>query len=232
MRTVILAFGILFINPLFGQEGTNNSHNHFTSLEQIAQIIDTIDNSEPYATLRFLWIKDTIQVKRLIKSAKYPLEVMRKSKNDSTFLPSKEEEQTTLMFFTRGAQTCFSYAFEKYFKYNNINPDCLFNKQSTVDSNAVDIILSTLFKKTDEFSTSPKKNFKKTVENGTLILFKSKSDNFIHACFYNDGYFFSKNGMQGLKRYKKMSEVYDNYLGSEVVQIYEIDTNKVSHFIN
>ena len=205
--------------------------NDIDSLSQVSTIVDTVDVKLNHVRILMTWLNDTIEISSLTLPVKYNLEVMRKIRKDSTFKPSPEAETRLIDFIKTASQNCYSFALQKYFAYNNIYSDNIFNQHTALTRHAMENMIENTFTKVVEFSTKNKKHFKDSLENGTLIIFRNKHDWIIHAFYYENGLFYSKNGGWAAKEFKKMKEIFKSYWDTELVQFYEMDTQIFNDFI-
>ncbi|MEO9870927.1 hypothetical protein [Ekhidna sp.] len=201
------------------------------SLSQISEFVDTLNVKPNHVRISVTWLSDTIEIRSLIHPVKYNLELMRKLKKDSTFTPTIEEEERLKSIMKTGAQNCYSNALQRYFKFNKIEAEMLFNEDVGITRKTFETIVNNTFIKTNQFSTKNKKHFKDQLDDGTLIVFRNKSNWMNHAFYYENGVFYSKNGASMLKEYSKMKDIFKKYWDTPIVEFYEMNENKVSNFL-
>lgn len=202
-----------------------------TNVTQLTSVVDTVAIKNNHAKVLITWLNDTIELSTLIHPVKYNLDAMRKMKKDSSFTPTPEEEKSAIDFIKTASQNCFSYALQKYFTYHCMAPDLIFNKYTALSKGAIETIIENTFVKTNEFSTKKKKHFKDAIADGALIIFRNKHDWIIHAFYYENGLFYSKNGAWAAQEYKQMKDIFKRYWDTKLVQFYTLDTQKTDTFI-
>lgn len=229
MTKIYLALLVLVLSfPAIGQ----NRLASFSSLSQLSVLLDTIKVGRQHVYLRRTWLKDTIELRKLVYPVTYDLEIMRRYEKDSTFVPNKEEEQNSINWVKRGAQNCYSYALEKYFEDINISPDEIFDKNSQLSRNGIEAIVAGSFIKINEFPTNKRQNFREAVPDGVLVIFRLKGNRITHAIYHDKGVFYSKNGGWEAKEYKKLKEIYDVYRDTEVIQFYKLNQERIAQFFS
>lgn len=193
--------------------------------------MDTLDVKLNHVRTSFTWLGDTIEIRSLVRPVKYDLESMRKLKKDSTFIPTLEEEEYLKNFISIGAQNCYSNALQRYFRFNKIEAEMLFSEDVGITRKSFETIINSTFIKTNQFSTKKRKHFKDQLDDGTLIVFRNKSNWMNHAFYYENGVFYSKNGAWKLKEYSKMKDIFKKYWDTPIVEFYEMNESKIFDYL-
>ncbi len=230
LKITLLVFVVGSINL---KSFTQNSINNFQSLYQISKLGDTLEVDVNQADIQLLWLNDTLEVVRYFgKPYKYDLEKVRKIKNDPSYLPSKERIEKSYKMFAFNSQNCHSYSLEKYFKNIGVKTDNIFDYKSFLEGKSFEKIINNTFKKINEFPATKRKYFKQNIPNGTLIVFINNRKLSEHSFFFNNGIFYTKNGMFKPLKYKKMKDILNIYIYTELIQFYKLDSKIIVDFIN
>lgn len=109
-------------------------------------------------------------------------------------------------------QTCIFYALEAIFKNSSINPDPIINRNSNfIDMAELNKFVDYFFKPDTSYTFRWKDIKSMTYPNNSLLVIKDAYDRFIHAVYYNDGLFYSKNGVAIPVIYSSIKPVIDKY---------------------
>ena len=177
------------------------------------------------------WLNDTIKVSFQNENIKLDTashSKMRVALKDSTLMTTQEEIDFVILAIKTGAQNCYSYALEKYFEYNKAFSQDIFKKTSRIDRESVEKILNNYFKNIDEFSTTPRRNLKKSIPNNVLIAFINKSDWNTHLIYYHNDIFYTKNGAFKPTEFKSLKKfLKKHYCDTKKMIIYKIDEDKI-----
>ncbi|PXY02348.1 hypothetical protein DF185_06785 [Marinifilum breve] len=134
-------------------------------------------------------------------------------------------------FFTSEAniQNCFSYALEKYFENSETYSQNIFRETTNVDGVSLEKILKNYFKRISEFSTNLRKNLRKPVPNDVLLAFVDNMGEVIHAVYYRDEIFYTKNGKAFQPdTFKSLNKfLQKNYGDTKQIIVYKIDDDRV-----
>ncbi len=215
------------ISNLYGQSNLPLTINH--------AVIDTIETRSSSELVNMLWLNDTVQVRiknKIIKIDSAEIRKMRIALKDSSYGRTQKQIDNIIAFAKIGAQNCYSYAIEKYFENNKIFNQHLFNSFTHLKQDSAEKIIANYFTEVDRFSTSPKRNFKRSIPDDTLLAFTDKYDNAIHFVFYTGGVFHTKNGglepktFQSLKKFLKTS-----YWDTEEIIFYKINAETVKQIL-
>lgn len=185
-------------------------------------VLDTIEVLRHHQIIRVQLGNDTIKIQRLLRPTSYDLEAMREVKKDSLFQPTALEEQNFISFMERAAQNCFSHALELAFQSGQSSICSLFNADTHLGSESFEKVVESKFSPSLEIYISKKNNFKVEIPTHSLIVFRDKRLKAIHACYYQDGLFYSKNGAHAMKSYKRIKDVYKSYPKTSQVVIYKL----------
>ena len=109
-------------------------------------------------------------------------------------------------------QTCVFYALEAIFKNSNINPDPIINRNTNfIDISELNKFVDYFFRLDTSYTFRWKEIKDVKYPNNSLLVIKDAYDRFIHAVYYNDGLFYSKNGVAIPVVYSSIKPVIDNY---------------------
>ncbi len=143
------------------------------------KIIDTIKIDGNLRGIEVEWLNDTI--------------LINKRNDNYTIDTTKGGKYTELM--EASAQNCYSYALEKYFENDSVYSQNLFDKNVAIPGPSLMTIMNNHFKLIKEFSITNKGEFMKNVTNKTVIGLVDGKGRIIHLIYYNEGIFYTKNGM-------------------------------------
>lgn len=195
--------------------------------------MDTVKTKLNHYHIKALWLDDTVEIRKLSEPVKYDLQNMRKAFKDSTFKPTKEVRQKSIILTKQGAQNCFSYALERYFTFHNLKPESIFNENTFLGRESGELIIDKSFTLTFEaFTKRKRKAFKKPDRDGVLVIFRNQYDWIIHAFYYEKDIFYSKNGIRPIKEYHKMKNIFNRYFDTTLVQFYELDSERLNEFLD
>lgn len=193
-------------------------------------IIDTVEVKQTSTVTRMLWLNDTITIGTLVE----PIEIdtaellkMKKAFKDDSPINDKEIAELKANIKT-GAQNCYSYALEKYFAHHSSFNQTLFSQTTGIDRPSAETILSKYFSSIDSFSTDSKQDLKKQLPNNVLVGFVNKENWTTHLVYYNEGVFYSKNGVFKPIEFKSLKKfLKESYIYTQQIVLYRIDEDKV-----
>lgn len=203
-KIILFSCALLQLQCVFGQE----------------PIIDTLEVEDQHVKLLALWGEDTITLRRLTHPIVYDTVKARKWMRDSTYVPSGEEITSYKEFVKHSGQNCYSYALEQCFSYHGFPSPIHFDHNTWIGTDDFMMIVGDKFEFIDRIPTKPKRNLKTELKDGTVIVFRNKSDKAHHTFFYNEGVFYSKNGAWKLQEYDKMKDIYKRYWDTQFFEIY------------
>ncbi len=193
-------------------------------------ILDTIEIKTNSTLVSMRQLNDTIKVgiqNEEIKIDTSQLATLRKLYKDSTLWRTQKELDDLIRIQKTGAQNCYSYALEKFFSYNKIFNQNIFQKTTRIDEESLKKILDNYFIIVDEFSLKQKINLKKNIPNDVIIAFVNNSAYTLHLIYYCDGIFYSKNGINNPVEFKSLIKFSKHhYLDSKKIIVYKIDLKK------
>ncbi|PXY02342.1 hypothetical protein DF185_06755 [Marinifilum breve] len=186
--------------------------------------LDTIKLEKKYMTIDVLWLNDTIRVSISRQGEKTDTSSYKQPKNKGYFASKG-------YFFTNEAniQNCFSYALEKYFENSEDYSQNIFRETTNIDGVSLEKILNNYFKRISEFSTNPRKNLRKPISNDVLLAFVDNTGEIIHAVYYRDEIFYTKNGkLFQPDTFKYLNKfLQKNYGDTKQIIVYKIDDERV-----
>ncbi|MCY1635493.1 hypothetical protein [Marinifilum sp. D737] len=214
----------LLLNFIFIEAYCQSNLSTHSPITIESTILDTIKLEKKYMTIDVLWLNDTIRVS-----------VSKQDENTDTSSYKQPQKQGYFAskgyFFTNEAniQNCFSYALEKYFENSEIYSQNIFKETTNVDGVSLEKILNNYFKRITEFSTNPRKNRRKPIPNDVLLAFFDNLGSVIHAVYYRDKIFYTKNGkVFQSDTFKSLNKfLQKNYEDTKQIIVYKIDDDKV-----
>ncbi len=232
MKNILLLFIILYSIKINGQ----NYSELKGSESKVFTILDTVRIIKPYVTFNIKWLNDTIQIQKWA----YPLDIdseldkFRKATKFKNWFPNEKEKKEMIIKKKIGAHNCYSNALKHFFEFNNLDFNFVFNDSTSVrNMEGFEKIINSSFLLLKEFSTKSKKEIKKfKIQNGSLIVFRNKNGNAIHAIFYNNNIFYSKNGKFEETKYIKINDIFKRYFDTTVIQIYELNKKAILNYLS
>ena len=199
-------------------------------------VLDTLKIKKPYITVNVKWISDTIQIRKWAYALDIDssLEEFKKAARITDWNPTEKEKKEVLTQKKIAAQNCYSNALMHYFKFNNLNFSQIFNDSTSITNMSnFEKILNSSFSLVKRFSTKKKSKINKfDIENGSFIVFRTENQNPIHALFYQNENFYSKNGQFAESKYKKLRDIINRYFDTTEIEIYELNESNILNFIN
>lgn len=198
-----------------------------------SSIIDTVKTSKNCVTVNALWLNDTISVRVQNKNLKIDTIKYSSYFKDTTFLADKEKLPVYLEISMFGAQNCFCYALEKCFEHSNEFNQNIFNKSTHVGEEALMKVLNNYFVKVSEIITKPKKNLNTPIADDVLLAFEIKSRGVIHAVYYSNGVFYTKNGVFKPTQFKSLRKfLRKHYFDTERIIVYKINRDRIKSIVS
>ncbi|WP_321297346.1 hypothetical protein [Marinifilum fragile] len=185
--------------------------------------LDTIQVNKISTSFSILWLNDTIRVNISNNGVKTDTSSVENPKRKGYF------NSRGFFLSNEGAiQNCYCYALEKYFENNETYAQNIFKQTTSIDRASIEKILTNSFKIITEFSTKPRKNLKKAIPNDVMLGFVNKNGWTIHAAYYRDGVFYTKNGMFKPDTFKSLNKFLKvSYWDTEKIVIYKLDEDKI-----
>ncbi|MRT92582.1 hypothetical protein [Ancylomarina sp. 16SWW S1-10-2] len=184
--------------------------------------LDTIKMTDKNMIINVLWLSDTI---RLSVS------------NERTDTSSLKKNNRKGYFASRGfilterstMQNCFSYALEKYFENSETYRQNIFRETTTIDRVSIEKILNNSFIKIAEFTTKPRRNLKKNIPNDVILAFVNDIGLTIHAVYYRDEIFYTKNGGFESDTFESLNKfIKKTYWDTQTIKVYQFDKTKLN----
>lgn len=173
---------------------------------KIYEVLDTIKARQHDFTVNVLWMDDTIRVTQAFK----PHEL-------DTFLVKNEK-----VILSYGPN-CFAHALNSYFKSNGISHLDLFDKRTVILTEALTKILDNSFSKIQEFHVKRKRlKNQKEIEENTILVFKNQYNMIGHAVYFNNGIFYTKNGMYPLQEFSDINKIIKTYWDTKTIDVYQL----------
>lgn len=222
-NTVLLLFVFLFFQSYCQQDlGQGNP------IAIKSSIIDTVKISRYSRTIHVLWLNDTLSLRIPKEKLKNDTQKYSRLLNKKTELTQKEKFALFINCPETAVQNCFCYALEKYFEHSKKFKQDIFNSSTHIGEVCLLKVLNNYFVKTSEISTNPKKNLNQPIANNVVLAFKVKSE-VIHAVFYSNGIFYSKNGGFKSMQFKSLRKFLKKYYSeTDKIIVYKINEDKVN----
>ena len=193
------------------------------------RIIDTLEVKDNTLKVRVLWMADTLKITMQDKAPSFDFEAINKKRGDKYAFRTEKQRQTYMKLMKFSGQNCYAYALEKYFSCNGLSEQSIFNKRTRINGKTIHQIVDHCFEEILSFPTQPKRNLKMKLPDNVLLAFFNKSDWLIHAIYYSEGVFYTKNGVlepsefSDLKKFLKV-----NYWDTKTIKVYRFDKSKLN----
>ncbi|MFA8433382.1 MAG: hypothetical protein ACEPOZ_02595 [Marinifilaceae bacterium] len=193
------------------------------------RVIDTLEINENDMVVHIKWLDDTLRVKIQNQKLHFDFEKMIKASRGKSSLETEKGRQLFVQDMKTWGQNCFSYALERYFANNGFCSQRVFNKRTTIGLETIHQVIANYFEEVIAFSTTPKRNLKTKLPDNVLLAFLNSSDLIIHAVYYSNGIFYTKNGgfkaseFVNLKKFLK-----ENYWDTKTIKVFKLNKAKVN----
>jgi len=193
------------------------------------RIIDTLEVKDNKLKVRVLWMADTLKITMQDKAPSFDFDAINKKIGDRHAIRTEKERQMYMKLMKFSGQNCYVYALEKYFACNGLSEQSIFNKRTRINGETIRQVVDHCFEEIISFPTQPKRNLKMKLPDNVLLTFFNKSDWLIHAVYYSEGVFYTKNGIlepsefTNLKKFLKV-----NYWDTKTIKVYRFDKSKLN----
>ena len=198
--------------------------------------INVIDTSNIYhysASIRAIWLNDTISLRVLDSTYQFDFVELRKKMRDSNYLKSEADQKEYIKYIRDGYQNCYSFALEQYFIYDEHFTQNAFNKNSNLKGESLEKILSNYFVRIASYSNQKRLLADVILPDKSLVTLVNKYGNVIHAMYYKDGKLYSKNGMLNPEQYDSLVGFLQKYYQDTVkIEIYQLNYEKVKAILS
>lgn len=193
------------------------------------RIIDTLETKKDRLIVRALWMADTLIIKLQEKAPSFDFEAINKKIGDRHAIRTEKGRQTYMKLMKFSGQNCYAYALEKYFACNGLSEQTIFNKRTWIDGKTIRQIVDHCFIEIMSFPTQPKRNLKMKLPDNVLLTFFNKSDWLIHAMYYSEGVFYTKNGIEEPTEFNNLKKfLKETYWDTKTIKVHRFDKSKLN----
>ncbi len=193
------------------------------------RIIDTLEVKDNKLKVRVLWMADTLKLTLQDKAPSFDFEAINKKIGDRHAIRTEKGRQTYMKLMKFSGQNCYAFALEKYFACNGLSEQTIFNKRTWVNGETIHQIVDHCFIEIMSFPTQPKRNLKMKLPDNVLLTFFNKSDWLIHAMYYSEGVFYTKNGVEEPSEFSNLKKfLKETYWDTTTIKVHRFDKSKLN----
>ncbi|MEL6538008.1 MAG: hypothetical protein AAFQ98_21500, partial [Bacteroidota bacterium] len=183
---------------------------------------DTLVQDRNHTQLAYIVGEDTLKIRRLNDELVFPLDDFRRLEKDSTWVPTPEKRAWFDSTMHQMAQNCFSYAFEWSFIELTNGPNPWFNEETTVLGPSTEWLLGYAYDQVSVNRTLWLRCAQKRLPNKAYLLFRDQQGKPVHAAYYLDGIFYSKNGAKPPMGTLQLRELVKHYPFTHRIEVYQL----------
>lgn len=226
--------GVVFMLPLWAT--TAFAQTHAPAVERavteqyaipLSLFSDTVQESAAVKILFINWADTCFQLKRSFgKSAMRVNAYPNGNPHSVAYTDTAWYDQG----YTISTSNCHSFGLAQSFAFAGIEVQPLFNKQTFVGKDALEIVLATVYKQRYTLNARSRKALKQEIPAGSLLVFRNKWGMAMHTAFKKEAGFYSKNGWSSPMIYKKLKHLREVYFDAASIEIYTLEVEKLNTF--
>jgi hypothetical protein len=195
-------------------------------LQQLVQ--DTVAESNVAKKLYVNWMDSCFQLRHSIYQSVASIAVAD-TKEYAIYRGDDWYDGSIRLRFT---SNCHSFGQAQCFKWAGIDATALFNANTSIQAEAVEVLLATAYQLQYTLDTRSKKALREPIPAGSLLIFRNSWGMPIHTAFQTAEGILSKNGGNIPLIYYELKPLFKKYFDTTTIEVYRLEKEKVTAWLS